>query len=160
MIEFFYSLKATNHFILSAVKKNAYLELKLNESIDFNMNKIKELDQNQTNQIIQQKKSMEELLNHIKQSNADIQILKSNQLNNLLNNKLNDRLDLMEQSQHNMSSKLDFIQRQQEEFKIMKKNITDLFELKLNELSNKFMYSINTEKAEKGNKYLFLFFLN
>ena len=34
---------------------------------------------------------MEELLNHIKQSNADIQILKSNQLNNLLNNKLNDR---------------------------------------------------------------------
>jgi hypothetical protein len=131
----------------------------LNESIDFNVNKIKELDQNQTNQIIQQKKSMEELLNHIKQSNADIQILKSNQLNNLLNNKTNDRLDLMEQSQHNMSSKLDFIQRQQEEFKKMKKNMTDLFELKLNELSNKFN-SINSEKAEKGNKYLLFFKLN
>ena len=150
MIEYFVIVKATNHFILSAVKKNAYLELNLNESIDFNMNKIKELDQNHTNQIIQQKKSMDELLiNHIKQSNAEIQILKSNQLNNLLNNKTNDRLDLMEQSQHNMSSILDFIQRQQEEFKIVKKNMTDLFELKLNELSNKFN-SINTEKAEKG----------
>ncbi len=129
----------------------------MNESIDFNVNKIKELDQNQTNQIIQQKKSTEELLSYIKQSNADIQILKSNQLNNLHNNKSNDRLDLMEQSQHNVSLKLDFVQRQQEEFKKMKKNMTDLFELKLNELSNKFN-AINSEKAEKGNKYLF--FLN